>query len=90
MPIMKNLLTLHEAIILVLLKRPERTATFDEIAREIDRRNLFPVRKGNISLGKQIELRTSLSSSKYKHFFQKVSVNQISFCLPKPLDSADL
>lgn len=76
---MKNLLTLHEAIILILLKKPNRTASFDEIAREIEKRDLFPIRKGNITLSQQIKLRTSISSSKYKHFFQKVSENEIRF-----------
>ena len=76
---MKNLLTLHEAVILVLLKKPNRTASFNEIAIEIEKRNLFPERKGNISLSKQVELRTSISSSNYKHMFEKVSQNEIKF-----------
>ena len=74
---MKNLLTLHEAVILVLLKKPNRTANFEEIAKEIERRNLYPKREENITLSKQIELRTSISSSKYKHLFKKVSENEI-------------
>ncbi|TPD69762.1 hypothetical protein [Flavobacterium microcysteis] len=76
---MKNLLTLHEAVILILLKKPNRTASYDEIAKEIEKRNLFPIRKGNISLSEQIKLRTSIASSKYKHLFQKVSENEIRF-----------
>ncbi|SCY25251.1 hypothetical protein SAMN02927916_1619 [Flavobacterium anhuiense] len=76
---MKNLITLHEAIILVLIKKANRTSSFDEIAKEIEKRNLFPERKGNITLSEQIQLRTSISSSKYKHLFEKVSENEIRF-----------
>jgi hypothetical protein len=66
---MRNLLKLHEAVAVVLLTKPNRTATFEEIAREIDNRGLFQERKGGITLAKQIELRTSISSSRYKHLF---------------------
>jgi len=66
---MKNLLTLHEAVAVVLLKQSNRTASFQTIADEIERRNLFPERKGGIALAEQIKLRTSISSSKYKHWF---------------------
>ncbi len=53
---MKNLLTLHEAVAVVLLKQPNRTATFQTIANEIERRNLFTERKGGITLAEQIKL----------------------------------
>ncbi|MFT3796495.1 hypothetical protein [Flavobacterium sp.] len=76
---MKNLLTLHEAVILVLIKQPNRTATYEKIAEEIEKRNLFPERKGGILLSEQIKLRTSISSSKYKHMFEKISKNEIKF-----------
>lgn len=74
---MKNLLTLHEAVAVVLLKQPNRAATFQTIAKEIERRNLFPERKGGITLAEQIKLRTSISSSKYKHWFQFTEPNII-------------
>lgn len=67
---MKNVLTLHEAVAVVLLGKPSRTATFQTIADEVERRKLFPERKGRITLAKQIQLRTSISSSKYKHWFE--------------------
>ena len=67
---MKNLLTLHEAVAVVLLSTPTRSATFQNIAEEVERRKLFPERKGGISLSEQIKLRTSISSSKYKHWFE--------------------
>lgn len=76
---MKNLLTLHEAVILVLIKQPNRTASFEKIATEIEKRNLFPERKGGIELSKQIELRTSIASSKYKDMFQRISKSEIRF-----------
>jgi hypothetical protein len=66
---MKNLLTLHEAVAVILLSEPNRTATFETITDKIEKRNLFPERKGGITLAKQIKLRTSISSSKYKHWF---------------------
>jgi hypothetical protein len=67
---MKNLLTLHEAVAVVLLGKTNRTATFQTIADEVERRKLFPERKGGITLAEQIKLRTSISSSKYKHWFE--------------------
>mgnify|MGYP001580805843 CR=1 FL=1 len=66
---MKNLLRLHEAVAVVLLKKRNRTASFSEIAAEIEKRSLFPIRKGNIPLAKQIELRTAIKSSKYMDWF---------------------
>jgi hypothetical protein len=35
---MKNLLTLHEAVAVVFLNKQNRTATFEIIAEDIDRR----------------------------------------------------
>ena len=67
---MKNLLRLHEAVAVVLLSEPNRTATFQTIADEVERRKLFPERKGGITLAEQIKLRTSISSSKYKPWFE--------------------
>jgi len=67
---MKNLLRLHEAVAIVLLSKPDRTDTFEEIAKKIVRRDLFPNRKGGIALSEQIRLRTSISSSRYKSWFR--------------------
>jgi len=63
---MKNHITLHEAIVKVLLAKKHKTASYDGIAKEIEIQNLFPNRKRNIPLSKQVYLRTSISSSKYK------------------------
>ncbi len=57
---MKNLLTLHEAVAVVLLSQPNRASTFQTIADEIESRNLFAERKGGITLSEQIKLRTSI------------------------------
>lgn len=62
---MKNKVTLHEAIAKVLILKENKTATYNEIADEITKQNLYPNRKGNIPLAKQIYLRSSISSSKY-------------------------
>jgi hypothetical protein len=67
---MKNLLTLHEAVAIVLLSKPDRAATFTSVADEIERRSLFPERRGGITLTEQIKLRTSISTNKYKHWFE--------------------
>jgi hypothetical protein len=72
---MKNLITLHEAVAIALLNRPTRMATFEELSEVIENRNLFPIRKGNITLAKQIELRTSIVSSKYKNWFEVIKPN---------------
>ena len=75
---MKNLLTLHEAIAVILLKEPNKTATFATIAKKIDKRNLFPKRKKGITLAEQIKLRTSIASSKYKDLFHYTPPETIS------------
>jgi len=67
---MKNLLKLHEAIAVVLLNKPDRKATFEEIAKEIQKRGLFPIRKGNVALAKQVELRAVQSKGRYYHMFE--------------------
>lgn len=74
---MKNTLKLHEAIAIVLLNEVERTASFETIADVIERRNLFPNRKGTISLTEQIRIRTTISSSRYKHLFEFINPNKI-------------
>lgn len=66
---MQNLLKLHEAVAVVLLTKPNKTSTFEDIAAEIEKRCLFEKRKGGITLAKQIQLRTSIASSRYKNLF---------------------
>lgn len=75
---MKNLLRLHEAVAVVLLSKPDRTATFEQIAKEIVKRDLFPNRKGGIALSEQIRLRTSIKSSRYKSWFYFTNPNALT------------
>lgn len=70
--LMKNLLRLHEAMVVALIGLPKRQGTFDEIAAIVEKRNLFPERAGNITLAKQMELRAFQSSGRYAHLFEKV------------------
>jgi len=72
---MKNILTLHEAVAVILLSSENRTATFEKIAEEIERRNLFRERNAGITLAEQIKLRTAISSSKYKDWFDFAKPN---------------
>ncbi|WP_139366923.1 hypothetical protein [Sediminibacterium ginsengisoli] len=72
---MKNPLKLHEAVAVVLLSMPDKKSTFEAIADVIEKRGLFPIRKGGITLAKQIELRTTITSSRYKHFFNFITPN---------------
>jgi hypothetical protein len=73
----KNLLSLHEAIVVALLNKPNREATFEEIASFITTRNLFPEREGNIPLATQVMLRSTKSSGAYKHLFEEVDNDKI-------------
>jgi hypothetical protein len=67
---MSNLLKLHEAIAVVLLSKPKRTATFDVIAKEINKRKLY-IRSsdGGALPPYQVMMRTKLSKGKYSHLF---------------------
>ena len=73
---MKNLLNLHEAIVLALVDNESRTASFDEIVEFIQKRNLFPERKGGISLAKQVMLRSTKSGNRYAYLFGIVDKNR--------------
>lgn len=84
----KNLLTLHEAIVVALinLDKDNYQASFDEIADYIERKSLFPEREGNIPLSKQIELRSVQSKGNYKYLFEQVNNTTIKLNL-KPKSS---
>ncbi|MDQ1770219.1 hypothetical protein GQR60_14600 [Labilibaculum sp. A4] len=75
----KNLLSLHETMVVALISFPGRQASFDEIAEFIEKRNLFPIREGNITLVEQIELRTMLSKGRYHHLFENLGNGIIRF-----------
>jgi hypothetical protein len=74
---MKNLLKLHEAVVVVLLNIPNKMASFETVAEVIEKRKLFPNRKGNISLATQIKIRTAIKSSRYKYLFEFVEPDLI-------------
>jgi len=73
----KNLLTLHEAIVIALIQNNIRRATFDEIAAFIEKRNLYPVRKGNIPLARQVMIRSTKSKGAYSDLFTYIGMNCI-------------
>jgi len=73
----KNLLDLHEAIVVALINQPTRTASFEEIAKFIEGRKLFPYRKENIPLATQVMLLTTKANGAYQHLFEQVSENSI-------------
>ena len=76
---MKNLLSLHEAIVIALINLDKQnfTATFEQIADFIVERNLYSNRKGNISLSEQIMLRSTKSKGKYSYLFESINSNTI-------------
>ena len=73
----KNLLSLHEAIVIALINQPTRTASFDKIARFIEERNLYPEREGNIPLATQVMLRATKSNNAYAHLFEQADETTI-------------
>ena len=79
---MNNLIALHEAMVLALIKSPNRTASITDIASFIENRKLFVDRKGSIPLEKQIELRL-LPSGNHSDLFdasKKGNLNSSSKC----------
>lgn len=73
-----NLLKLHEAIVVVLINKPNREATFDEIANEIASRNLYIKPKdGKFPVASQIMLRTTKSGGAYSHLFESTDSGKI-------------
>jgi hypothetical protein len=73
----KNLLKLHEAIAVVLLNKPDRTSTFDEIAEEINKRGLYFRKDENAVPDYQILQRATLSNGQYRHLFERVDQDKI-------------
>ena len=74
----KNLISLHEAIVIALINKPDRTATFEEIADFITERSLYPERKGNILLATQVMLRSTKANGAYHHLFEQIDKDTIS------------
>lgn len=76
---MKNLLSLHEAIVIALINinKENFTATFDEIANFIDTKGLYTERKGGVDLDKQVMLRSTKSKGNYSYLFKQIDTNSI-------------
>lgn len=73
----KNLLSLHEAIVVALINQPTRIASFQQIADFIEKRNLYIERKGNIPLATQVMLRSTKAKRVYRHLFDEVGAGFI-------------
>lgn len=67
---MANLLKLHEAIAVVLLSKPRRTASTQKIADEINRRGLYKRKDGKPLPAYQVMMRTKLAKGQYHYLFQ--------------------
>ena len=74
---LKNIVSLHEAIVIALINKPNRSATFEEIEQFILKRSLIVNRKGGLSLTKQIMLRATKSRGRYYHLFEPIDEHSI-------------
>ncbi|MBO6573192.1 MAG: hypothetical protein JJ958_12205 [Balneola sp.] len=77
---MNNILTLHEAIAVVLLSKENRTATIHEISKEIGERGLYHQKSGDIALPEQIRLRTHTNTKagkQYSHLFEYIETDKV-------------
>ncbi len=75
-----GLLTLHEAIAVVLLNKENRTASIHEISDEIARRGLYFQKNGGVAPAKQIRLRTHPSTNAgkaYSHLFEYLEPDKV-------------
>lgn len=70
-------LKLHEAIVVVLISQPQRTAEFEKIANEINKRSLYSRKDGLDVPAYQILQRTTLSKGQYHHLFEKVGSKSV-------------
>ena len=68
-------LFLHEAIAIVLLSKESRMSSTEEIADEINRRNLYQRKDEHEVPAYQIMQRTKLSSGQYAHLFEWIEPN---------------
>jgi hypothetical protein len=74
---MHQLLKLHEAIAVVLLSKKNRTATFEEIASEINNRQLYTRKDGTPLPAYQVKQRSTLSNGQYHHMFEQMGDTSI-------------
>jgi len=69
---------LHEAIAVVLLNKPDRTASEQEIADEINSRRLYIRKDGQDLPAYQVMQRTKLAGGRYHYLFDYQSSSKIS------------
>lgn len=74
---MKNLLKLHEAIAVVLLSQPKRTATCDKIADEINKRRLYIRADGKPLPAYQVMMRSKLNKGRYAYLFEYLERDRV-------------
>lgn len=77
---MNKLLKLHEAIAVVLLSRDNRTATIEEISKEIADRGLYFQKSGDIAPPGQIRLRTHTNTKtgkRLQHLFEYIEPDKV-------------
>jgi hypothetical protein len=70
-------LKLHEAIVVVLLSKPNRTATTHQIADEINQRNLYNRKDNEPIPAYQVMQRTKLSNGQYHHLFEFIEPDKV-------------
>ncbi len=77
---MKAVLTLHEAIVVVLIGREDRTASIDEIVDEINKRGLYFQRAGTPTNSSKVGLRTKPSTKSgkfYSYLFEHIGLDKV-------------
>lgn len=75
-----NELKLHEAIVVVLSEKESRTATTEEIAKEINKRKLYFKRDGSPVEKGQIRLRTHTNTKAgkfYSYLFEFIEPDMV-------------
>ena len=71
-------LKLHEAIAVILLSKEDRKAHIQEIADEINKRNLYQRKKDSNPLPAfQVMQRTKLCNGRYHHLFNYLDGDQV-------------
>lgn len=68
---------LHDAIAEVLKAKPGKTATIEDIAAEINKRNLYSKKDGSPLKPEQVMLRAKLAGGKYHHMFEYIEPDRV-------------
>ena len=74
---MGNIIKLHEAMAIILLHKENRTASFEEIANEINKRGLYTRKDGNELPDYQVKMRATLANKQYHHLFEFIEPDKI-------------